>query len=280
MIDIRYHVISLVAVFLALGIGILLGTTLVERGLIAEQKAEISSLRQTFDEIKDKNESLHSDLEDYRQYAEESRAYIVPNRLLGASFAVLAKRSPDERALEGINSAVAGAGGTIPVTIEISGLSAYEDPQVRDNLASLFGMPADDNQALVNRVYLELVTQLSTASNLGILDTLEDLGLIKVNGTLSAPVSSALLLGGIDTTKVQQTDVPLIESFIQSAFPLVGVGGSKTPASVMSAYKKTGVSTVDQVETIPGQVALVLVLSGEPGNYGSGHSADRSIPGP
>ena len=52
MIDIRYHVISLVAVFLALGIGILLGTTLVERGLIAEQKNEIKSLRETFDEIK------------------------------------------------------------------------------------------------------------------------------------------------------------------------------------------------------------------------------------
>ena len=37
MVDMRYHVFSLVAVFLALGIGMLLGTTLIERGLVAEQ---------------------------------------------------------------------------------------------------------------------------------------------------------------------------------------------------------------------------------------------------
>src|SRR5450756_1491876 len=82
----RYHVISLVAVFLALAIGILLGTTLVERGLINEQKKEIKSLRKTFDEIKDNNNALHSELETFKVFAEQAKPYFLANRLIGKSF--------------------------------------------------------------------------------------------------------------------------------------------------------------------------------------------------
>ena len=117
MLDMRYHVISLVAVFLALGIGILLGTTLVERGLIAEQKAQINSLRKTFDEIKEENSELNKQLSLYKSYAEESKSYLLPGRLAGKQFAVIASSDPDEQAMNGIYESVNAAGGTIPLTI-------------------------------------------------------------------------------------------------------------------------------------------------------------------
>ncbi|MBK5093434.1 MAG: copper transporter, partial [Actinobacteria bacterium] len=40
------------------------------------------------------------------------------------------------------------------------------------------------------------------------------------------------------------------------------------------------ISTVDHVETLPGQVAMVMVLEGRVGNYGSGKEATRLIPAP
>ena len=143
MLDMRYHVISLVAVFLALGIGILIGTTLVERGLIAEQKAEIKSLKKTFDEIREKNQSLNSELQEYRSYAEQSRPYIVPGRLNGASYVVVTKQNPDSRALENIHQSVASAGGSIPLTIYLAPPETFEDEAARAALSNLFTMTAE-----------------------------------------------------------------------------------------------------------------------------------------
>ena len=95
MIDMRYHVFSLVAVFLALGIGMLLGTTLIERGLVAEQKAQIKSLQATFQEIKASNSALHGELDSYKRYAEESRPNMVANMLPGKTYAVVTGNAPD-----------------------------------------------------------------------------------------------------------------------------------------------------------------------------------------
>jgi hypothetical protein len=280
MLDMRYHVISLVAVFLALGIGILLGTTIVERGLVAEQKAQIKSLRETFEEIKTKNTELNDELDAYRRYASESRAFMVAGRLVDRSIAVIAAKDPDDKGLNSIYDGVAAAGGTIPVTITISGSDAYKDQTVIANLNTLFGVQADE-QALRERVFAEVVNQLKTAGNLGILTTLEQLDVIQLRGVLQGPVSQAMLLGGIEDKALNKTDVPLIKAFTSAGFPLMGVGSEQTPDSVLVTYSKNGISTVDHVETTPGQVAMVMVLQGASGNYGSGKSSGgRMIPEP
>ena len=279
MLDMRYHVISLVAVFFALGIGILLGTTIVERGLIAEQKAQIKSLRKTFEEIKTKNAELNQELDAYKKYASESRSYMITGRLAGRSIAVLTGKDPDDKGLSSIHDGVAAAGGAIPVTISISGSKVYEDQAVIANLNTLFGAQADE-QALRERVFAEVVNQLKTASNVGILATFQQLGVLQLEGALQGPVSQAMLLGGIEEKALDRMDVPLIKAFTSAGFPLMGVGSGRTPDSVLVTYGKNGISTVDHVETTPGQVAMVMVLQGASGNYGSGKSAGRMIPEP
>jgi hypothetical protein len=279
MLDMRYHVISLVAVFLALGIGILLGTTIVERGLVAEQKAQIKSLRKTFEEIKTKNAELNDELDAYSRYASESRPYMTNGRLVERSVAVLAGKDPDEKGLSSIYDGIAAAGGVVPVTITISGTEAYKDPAVIANLNTLFGVQADA-QALRERVFAEVVSQLRSAGNLGILTTLEQLGVLHMRGVLQGPVSQAVMLGGIDEKALDKTDVPLIKAFTAVGFPLAGVGSAQTPDSVLVTYGKNGISTVAHVETTPGQVAMVMVLQGATGNYGSGKSAGKMIPEP
>lgn len=274
----RYHVISLVAVFLALAIGILLGTTLVERGLIAEQKSEIESLKKTFADIKAKNKSLNDDLTIYKGYAAESRPYMLANRLAGRSLVVITGKEPDEGTLESVHQAVGAAGGNIPLTVNLSPASVYEDAAFLESLAALFGLPADA-QALKERVLAELVGQLKTASNPELLSTLNQMGVIQMRGVLPGPVYGAVLVASIESTNaLENTDLPLLSAAAAMELPVVGVGGPETPESVLVSYKKSGISTVDHVETIPGQVAMVLVLEGRPGNYGRGAAADRLLP--
>lgn len=279
MLDMRYHVISLVAVFLALGIGILLGVTVVERGLIAEQKDQIKSLRRTFDEIKKKSAEQNAELSSYKRFADETKGYLVTGRLTGRQFGLLTGEEPDQAAQNSVMEAVTQAGGSMPLVINIAGSSAYEDQEVVANLNTLFAVQADAD-TLRDRVYAEVVNQLKTASNAGVLETLEELGVLKVHGTLQSPMSGGVLLGGIESESLDRSDVPLIKTFAAAGFPLIGVAGGSTPDFVLMTYKKNGISTVDHVETVPGQVAVVLVLEGRGGNFGSGESAGRLMPEP
>lgn len=275
----RYHVISLVAVFLALGIGILLGVTVVERGLISEQKAQIKSLRKTFDEIKEKNAQLNDDLTAYKRFADETKKYMISGRLVGRQFALLTAMNPDLASQNSVMSGITEAGGSVPVVVDIAGSGAYKDQAVVANLNTLFAMQGDA-RAVRDRVYAEVVNQLRTASNVGIMATLEKLGVLKMNGTLQSPMSGGILLGGIESDSLDRSDVPLIKSFQAAGFPLVGVAGTGTPDFVLITYKENGISTVDHIETVPGQVAVVLVLEGRGGNFGSGESAGRLMPEP
>jgi len=282
LIDMRYHVISLVAVFLALGIGILLGTTLVERGLIAEQKSQIKSLRKTFGEIKEKNKSLHAELEAYQEFSDQARPYMTANRLAGRTLAVLSTDDLDDRVVGKVSEAVSGAGGSIPLTVILPDPALFDDAAVKESLSQLFQVPPQP-ALLKDRTYAEVVTQLKSGSNPAMLSELARLGVIQIRGTFPGAVSAAILIASkksSDPKYLENADLPLARAMVAVALPAVGVGGAETPEAVLEGYKQSGISTVDHVDTSPGQVAMVMVLEGRGGNYGSGKAAERMIPEP
>ena len=46
----------------------------------------------------------------------------------------------------------------------------------------------------------------------------------------------------------------------------------------MEYYQKQGISTVDNVDTIIGQISLALIMTGQEGNYGIKEGADALMP--
>ena len=275
MLDMRYHVISLVAVFLALAIGIALGI-----GLTAEQKSQIESLQKTFSEVRDKNKSLPNDLDVYRGYTTESKPYMMADRLPERAFVVITGMEPDENALESIHNAIISAGGNVSLTINMSDATVYEDPALLQGLAQAFGLPAEAG-VIRERVLAEVVEQLKNASNPEVLTMLDQVGVIQMKGVLPGPVTGAVLLGSIEEADgLESTDLPLLRAFAAAEFPVVGVSSLEASDVAMITYKKNGISTVDHVNTVPGEVALVLVLQGRSGNYGSGGAAERILPEP
>lgn len=279
MIDMRYYVISLVAVFLALGIGILLGTTLVEKGLISEQKAEISALRKTFDQIKVKNKELNDDLSYYKQYASQSNPYITGNRLVESSFAIVTEQGVPGTVPDRCGQAIAGAGGTVSETVSLAGPDAYANPDFVNRLAAYYQVPPDA-QTLKAKVYADVAGQLATASNPALLNDLQGLGACTISAPLTAPVAGVALYTGDkeDAAVFQKSEVPLAQAFEAAGLLTVAVGGTQTDEAIMLGYKAVGLATVDHVEDVPGQVALVLSLAGQPGNYGRGKAASSVLP--
>ncbi|MDD5448372.1 MAG: copper transporter [Actinomycetota bacterium] len=279
MIDFKFHVISLVAVLIALAVGMLLGTTLVEKGLISQQKSQISSLEKTFAEIREKNRALNDELNAYKQFAEICEPILIGGRLAGGNFVVISGTDTDGGMSKSVHEVILASGGMIPLNVTVMGEEEFSNSAVITALSQIFGIAEDEN-VLKEKVFFELFSQLKTPSNPEILTSLEAAGVIKIKGAVSTPLSGAIILSEVEKNSVEKIDVPLIKASTEVGFPVVVVGGAKTDRKAMETYKKIGVSTVERVESSPGRIALIFCLSGEGGHYGVGSTADRVIPTP
>jgi len=279
LVDAKYHFMSLIAVFLALGLGILLGTALVERGLVSEQKSQIESLRKTFGEIKEKNKELNDSLDYYKSFSDEAGLYLIASRLIGRNYAVITRENSSSETLSKINEAIERSGGRIELTIHIAQDKIYDNTQVVESLASILSVKPD-KQAIRVRIFEEVSKWLAGGEANELLNQIFQTGAVKIDGSIDAPLSAVIFLAPSDIKIMKDTDLPLIKALMTAGNLVVGVGDSNCPDEIIKNYKKVGLSTVDHVEMTPGEVALIMLLEGRPGNYGKGEAASRIIPEP
>ena len=91
-----------------------------------------------------------------------------------------------------------------------------------------------------------------------------------MRGGFTGPPDFVILAGGSKNKdeKVFKVDIPLIKKLREKSIPLIGVEASQIEHSYMEYYQKQGISTVDNVDTIIGQISLALIMTGQEGNYG------------
>ena len=60
--------------------------------------------------------------------------------------------------------------------------------------------------------------------------------------------------------------------------PVVGIEGTGTEPSSITFYKSNDISSVDDVESTAGKLAMVFAILGAEGSFGVKHGADRLLP--
>ena len=85
MINLRFHIVSLVAVFLALAIGIAVGATVVDQGLVSQSQRRIESLDRTLEDRASAIRDLKLEKAALEKFGEQSEDRMVSNRLLAKS---------------------------------------------------------------------------------------------------------------------------------------------------------------------------------------------------
>jgi len=100
IVDFKYHIASLVAVFMALGIGVMIGSSVLGeslvRDIVAEQELLISRLEEDYDSLKAELAITREEIKrqkaiisDYQRYAEDTLAHILKDRLKGKKIALV-----------------------------------------------------------------------------------------------------------------------------------------------------------------------------------------------
>lgn len=277
MFDIRYHIASLVAVFLALAIGIILGTVIVDKGIMVDQqKALVEKLEKDFEKLRTENAKLALEGKHYEQYARESFLPLIKDRLLGKNVAVIVTSTVDDSVKNSVFETLKRAGATYScitinqpwsfedkkvldkITLHIQGVQA---PTVRERvlikLADYYTMPPGDNKLLID---------FSTAE------------LIRIDVMPTAQPSAALIIGGSDGKNlVSDVDLVLIDR-LKSKLRIVGTETVLRKTSYMNAYQRAGIPTVDDIDEKIGQISAIFALAGADGNFGIKPTANQLVP--
>ncbi len=285
MFDFRYHVASLAAVFFALVIGILVGVALASHGLgNTERKRLEEDLRRAegqADVLRTQVEGLKSDSAADRAFLEGTYKSVMAGRLKGKKIAVLFIGSSESVRRSAIATALGDAGAGSPLRIRF--IKVPVDP---DLLA----------KRLANKPLLANYAGPDQLKNLG-----HDLGQEFVVGTdtpLWSALQNVLVEEKIGPAKPPADGVVIVRSvtpqtgatalFLKGLYagladvgvPAVGVERTSEAISAIKAFQRAGFSTVDDIETRIGKLALVALLA-DPlltGSYGIKKTAQAPLP--
>ncbi len=84
MVNFRFHLVSLTAVFLAIAIGIAIGATVVDQATVDALQNRLRSVERGVQQTHGENDRLRQQLDGWARFAEEAEAEAVAERVRAA----------------------------------------------------------------------------------------------------------------------------------------------------------------------------------------------------
>jgi Copper transport outer membrane protein, MctB len=170
MINFRYHLVSLTAVFLALGVGLLLGTTFLDDALENQLRSDLDELEHDLDRAGERNSELRRQLDAFEEEAggldEQLGARLFDGQLLGQPVLVVAPRGIDEGLVERVSTALDQADAEVMGTWWLTDRLLLDDDDEVAQLAEALDLSTDDAGRLRNNLATQLADVLYGAIDL------------------------------------------------------------------------------------------------------------------
>lgn len=301
MISFRYHIVSLIAVFLALAVGIVVGTTALNGPVTHDLRNQVNDLKNHRAQLVGKVRNLRGQVDTAGQFASTFGSRLVSGALKGQKALVVALPGASTGEQDGIAGQLSAAGATISGRLALA--AGFIDPSQGSSVTTLATGPAhplglrlpqtnDPGQlggALLAYVLLgkgqatDLKTVLSGYFSLHMITSdprgIEASKTVVVIGAGSQPKNSY----------AGQSELDLVAALAKAGGHVVVAGdygsaqGNGVVALVRSTPTRSTVSTVDNADSGFGQVstALALAAAGNAvGHYGTAKGAEALFPTP
>lgn len=275
MIDFRYHAISIVAVFLALAIGILLGVTIGDSLVSEAERGLQESLQDDVVEAREESEAAGAALDQREELIQESLPLLAGDRLAGQRVAIVGVGALPEEMEASMRDAVEVAGG------RIDSVSILPVPPDTDELVEAAGdLPRPRNPAATEALGRRLARAIVAGGPVAVelRDALPDAFEGDYEGADAAVVHRSPPAEESSTVDLYGTAV--LDGLAAAAPTVVGVEASDTDPSQIPFYGRRDLTTVDSVDLAGGRAALVLALAGAEGSFGFKDTAEDVLPEP
>ncbi|MDQ6650364.1 MAG: copper transporter [Actinomycetota bacterium] len=311
MIDFRYHIVSIVAIFLALTIGIVVGTTALNGPVLDDLRGRVSVQARDKRTLEGQVRALQGQVGSDQTFVSAVAPLLVTGRLAGQRVVVISAPGASDAIRDGVVNELRLAGAQVSARVKIRG--DYVAPDKAAALDDLVSRLAPAGIALTGatvgeRAGAELAAALvGTADRRGslsndaattVLAGFQAAGLLTVEGDPPTMGTLGVAIVGPAPDKATPADTEAVKALLA----LVGAmdarsggavlagpreaasGGGAIAALRADAKLSANVSTVDGADSAIGAVATVFSLRGqlrgESGQYGTGPGASAPLPVP
>jgi hypothetical protein len=307
VIDFRYHLVSIIAVFFALAVGIVLGAGPLGERVDADLPDQLNSMREQNGELQEQIRGLES-IQEYRDgFIEAVTREVVGGRLADRGVALLAMPEADGDLVEAIGEMIDQSGASVNATVRLgeswadaesetaldalaaglvsSGTSLPEDGDGYDRGAALLAQAfliSPREEALEQGLPPEIderTLAVSRQIDEEIVIGLTEAGFVSVDGEPERKADLAVVVAGPLTGEESVTPaeplVTVVRALDEAGFGAVVAGppldgdGELIPAIRNDGDLTEQVSTVDSADLLVGRIAVVFaVLEQESGGAG------------
>lgn len=276
----RYHATSLIAVFIALAVGILIGAEFGGDALNNTRKDLEHSLVGNLQDARSRADDLSADLNRSNEFAERVYPVLARERLRGQRFAIVALGGLPSPVTEEVEEALGPTGG------RLVGVGVVREPVDVNGLAEDLAKTRFSGLRTDPDSLTELGTGLGRQLVLG--GTLPEV----VRGHLFSRASGSFggldgvivvrdqpeEMGTVQREKTNQLEAALMDGITATRRPAVGVETSSDDSSSISFFQTNGLASVDDVDLTAGKLATVFALLGADGSFGVKGTADQLLP--
>ena len=289
MIDIRHHIYSLAAIFLALAVGIVIGTSFAKsapsdsagRRTIQRYERVMRDLKTEIIQSAQESSQEQIALKAYEDYCRAAMPLAIKDKLHWRSVAIVQTGDNDE--LTGsVKQALKMAGAEVTCTVDISSKFPFADDEAISRMLVNIGLGASgdaaDDRARLFRILAGIV---ASGKHSNIAPMLEKAGVAVFTGSTGKPSKLIVLVGGASSESeslAQSIDGQLLGTLETLGVRAVGCETTGALVSYVPIWHKAGIATVDNADSAIGQTCLIYALNGETASFGSKKSADRLIP--
>lgn len=300
MVDFRYHLISLIAVILALALGILAGSGFLGGPILEQLQDDVSNFRNQARTLREEITEQDARIDQSESFARAAEPFMVRGQLAGDEIVLFQFEGTDGRVVDQIRDSLSDAGAQVISQITLLDKLALDSAPARDELSLITGSfsgevaelqadvatllgeraaaaAADDGQAdapnttAIQR-FQTLLQDLETAEFIG-----TDL---PVDGRAVPTDAEFVVIGGSGSRppyEMAEFVTALAEALSERASPTMFVESSTSEWGIVPAVRgdveaRTRASTVDNAEMTIGRIAVVLGLdeagAGTVGHYG------------
>lgn len=310
MIDFRYHLVSIISVFLALAVGIVLGAGPLQANLGDQLSDQVAALRTEKQTLNDKLATSEKLVDASDEYAAAVQQRVVKGRLSGHRAVVVVLPSADGTMATDLEGVVTQSGAVLTGTVTIGPdwfdpTQAADRAQAAKEAATAYGL---ESSATGDELLIQVLTDLTvstsdtgtSAQRTAALKVLVDADLVDSSVAELAPADLAVVVSadyaGTESVVTARSDAvrALVTSFAGQTRATVVAGGETVAAAgqpvtsnaVQAVREKSEtaaiVSTVDHARAGDGPATVVLAIEGvldeRVGHYGVAAGATATVP--
>ncbi len=299
MIDFRYHLVSIVAVFLALAIGIVLGSTELQGPAFSLLDKTTSKLQSELGQVSSQRDTAQQQATEGETYAQAVEPAVLRDLLAGHRLLIVTEPGAQSSVVSGIISAANHAGATVtgqinlqPKFFDTSGTAQDSLNQTTLAVAQPASLQLDTSATYQQQAAQVIASEILTAApgsaggqaggNEGTTSTASTMlqayaasQFLSTTGQPATPASLAVVVtpqtapsdGSAD--QVDQVLIPLVQELAGKSAATVVVGSSAgsgvgSPIAVLRSNSVSSqVSTVDDADLTAGQTVAMQALAVE-----------------